>query len=169
LLQVLDDGRITDGQGRTVDFMNTIIILTSNIGSDILLEGMDETGALKPGVEDFVRSELKQRFRPEFINRLDEIAFFKPLTGSDLKSIVDLLFNDLKKRLATRGLTLTVTDAAKAYIVENGSDPQFGARPLKRYIQSHAESLLARYIIRESPAEGTVLTLDADENGLTVR
>ena len=169
LLQVLDDGRITDGQGRTVDFKNTIIILTSNIGSDILLEGMDETGALKPGVEDFVRSELKQRFRPEFINRLDEIAFFKPLTGSDLKSIVDLLFNDLKKRLATRGLTLTVTDAAKAYIVENGSDPQFGARPLKRYIQSHAESLLARYIIRESPAEGTVLTLDADENGLTVR
>ena len=103
LLQVLDDGRITDGQGRTVDFKNTIIILTSNIGSDILLEGMDETGALKPGVEDFVRSELKQRFRPEFINRLDEIAFFKPLTGSDLKSIVDLLFNDLKKRLATRG------------------------------------------------------------------
>ena len=169
LLQVLDDGRITDGQGRTVDFKNTIIILTSNIGSDILLEGMDETGALKPGVEDFVRSELKQRFRPEFINRLDEIAFFKPLTGSDLKSIVDLLFNDLKKRLATRGLTLTVTDAAKAYIVENGSDPQFGARPLKRYIQSHAESLLARYIIRESPAEGTALTLDADENGLTVR
>ncbi len=169
LLQVLDDGRITDGQGRTVDFKNTIIILTSNIGSDILLEGMDASGALKPGVEDFVRNELKQRFRPEFINRLDEIAFFKPLTGLDLQSIVDLLFNDLKKRLATHGLTLTVTDAAKAYIVENGSDPQFGARPLKRYIQSHAESLLARYIIRESPAEGTALTLDADENGLTVR
>ena len=169
LLQVLDDGRITDGQGRTVDFKNTIIILTSNIGSDTLLEGMDETGTLKPGVEDWVRNELKQRFRPEFINRLDEIAFFRPLTGENLKAIVDLLFQDLKKRLAARGLDLTVTEAAKAYIVENGSDPQFGARPLKRYIQSHAESLLARYIIRESPEEGTELVLDADENGLNVR
>ena len=169
LLQVLDDGRITDGQGRTVDFKNTIIILTSNIGSDTLLEGMDETGTLKPGVEDWVRNELKQRFRPEFINRLDEIAFFRPLTGENLKAIVDLLFQDLKKRLAARGLDLTVTEAAKAYIVENGSDPQFGARPLKRYIQSHAESLLARYIIRESPEEGTELVLDADENGLKVR
>ena len=169
LLQVLDDGRITDGQGRTVDFKNTIIILTSNIGSDTLLEGMDETGTLKPGVEDWVRNELKQRFRPEFINRLDEIAFFRPLTGDNLKAIVDLLFQDLKKRLAARGLDLTVTEAAKAYIVENGSDPQFGARPLKRYIQSHAESLLARYIIRESPEEGTELVLDADENGLNVR
>ena len=169
LLQVLDDGRITDGQGRTVDFKNTIIILTSNIGSDTLLEGMDETGTLKPGVEDWVRNELKQRFRPEFINRLDEIAFFRPLTGENLKAIVDLLFQDLKKRLAARGLDLSVTEAAKAYIVENGSDPQFGARPLKRYIQSHAESLLARYIIRESPEEGTELVLDADENGLNVR
>ena len=169
LLQVLDDGRITDGQGRTVDFKNTIIILTSNIGSDTLLEGMDETGTLKPGVEDWVRNELKQRFRPEFINRLDEIAFFRPLTGENLKAIVDLLFQDLKKRLAARGLDLSVTEAAKAYIVENGSDPQFGARPLKRYIQSHAESLLARYIIRESPEEGTELVLDADENGLKVR
>ncbi len=169
LLQVLDDGRITDGQGRTVDFKNTIIILTSNIGSDTLLEGMDETGTLKPGVEDWVRNELKQRFRPEFINRLDEIAFFRPLTGENLKAIVDLLFQDLKKRLAARGLVLSVTEAAKAYIVENGSDPQFGARPLKRYIQSHAESLLARYIIRESPEEGTELVLDADENGLNVR
>ena len=169
LLQVLDDGRITDGQGRTVDFKNTIIILTSNIGSDTLLEGMDENGTLRPGVEDWVRNELKQRFRPEFINRLDEIAFFKPLTGENLKAIVDLLFQDLKKRLAGRGLSLTVTEAAKAYIVENGSDPQFGARPLKRYIQSHAESLLARYIIRESPEEGTELVLDADENGLNVR
>ena len=168
LLQVLDDGRITDGQGRTVDFKNTIIILTSNIGSDTLLEGMDEQGNLRPGVEDWVRNELKSRFRPEFINRLDEIAFFKPLTGSDLTAIVDLLFADLKKRLAARGLSLCVTDAAKAYIVENGSDPQFGARPLKRYIQSHAESLLARYIIRESPAEGTTLTLDCDDFGLTV-
>ena len=123
----------------------------------------------KPGVEDWVRNELKQRFRPEFINRLDEIAFFRPLTGENLKAIVDLLFQDLKKRLAARGLDLSVTEAAKAYIVENGSDPQFGARPLKRYIQSHAESLLARYIIRESPEEGTELVLDADENGLKVR
>jgi ATP-dependent Clp protease ATP-binding subunit ClpB len=169
LLQVLDDGRITDGQGRTVDFKNTIIILTSNIGSDTLLEGMDAEGRLKPGVEDWVRNELKTRFRPEFINRLDEIAFFKPLTGENLKNIVELLFKDLEKRLESRSYHLTVTDAAKAYIVENGSDPQFGARPLKRFIQSHAESLLARYIIRESPAEGTTLTLDANENGLIVR
>ena len=169
LLQVLDDGRITDGQGRTVDFKNTIIILTSNIGSDTLLEGMDEQGRLRPGVEDWVRNELKTRFRPEFINRLDEIAFFKPLTGENLKNIVELLFKDLEKRLESRSYHLFVTDAAKAYIVENGSDPQFGARPLKRFIQSHAESLLARYIIRESPAEGTTLTLDADANGLTVR
>ncbi len=169
LLQVLDDGRITDGQGRTVDFKNTIIILTSNIGSDTLLEGMDEQGQLRPGVEDWVRNELKTRFRPEFINRLDEIAFFKPLTGENLKNIVELLLKDLEKRLASRSYRLTVTEAAKQYIVENGSDPQFGARPLKRFIQSHAESLLARYIIRESPAEGTTLTLDADGNGLTVR
>ena len=169
LLQVLDDGRITDGQGRTVDFKNTIIILTSNIGSDTLLEGMDAEGRLRSGVEDWVRNELKTRFRPEFINRLDEIAFFKPLTGENLKSIVELLFKDLEKRLEARSYRLTVTEAAKAYIVENGSDPQFGARPLKRFIQSHAESLLARYIIRESPAEGTTLTLDADGNGLTVR
>ena len=169
LLQVLDDGRITDGQGRTVDFKNTIIILTSNIGSDTLLDGMDAEGHLKPGVEDWVRNELKTRFRPEFINRLDEIAFFKPLTGENLKNIVELLFKDLEKRLESRSYRLEVTEAAKAYIVENGSDPQFGARPLKRYIQSHAESLLARHIIRESPAEGTTLTLDAGENGLFVR
>ena len=116
-----------------------------------------------------MRNELKTRFRPEFINRLDEIAFFKPLTGENLKNIVELLFKDLEKRLESRSYRLEVTEAAKAYIVENGSDPQFGARPLKRYIQSHAESLLARHIIRESPAEGTTLTLDADENGLTVR
>ena len=169
LLQVLDDGRITDGQGRTVDFKNTIIILTSNIGSDTLLDGMDEQGRLRPGVEDWVRNELKTRFRPEFINRLDEIAFFKPLTGENLKDIVDLLMKDLASRLEARSYHLSVTDAAKAYIVENGSDPQFGARPLKRFIQSHAESLLARYIIRESPAEGTTLTLDVGETGLTVR
>ena len=169
LLQVLDDGRITDGQGRTVDFKNTIIILTSNIGSDTLLEGMDEQGHLRPGVEDWVRNELKTRFRPEFINRLDEIAFFKPLTGENLKNIVELLFKDLEKRLENRNYHLFVTETAKAYIVENGSDPQFGARPLKRFIQSHAESLLARYIIRESPKEGTTLTLDTDGTGLVVR
>ncbi len=169
LLQVLDDGRITDGQGRTVDFKNTIIILTSNIGSDTLLDGMDERGCLRPGVEDWVRNELKTRFRPEFINRLDEIAFFRPLTPENLKNIVELLFKDLEKRLESRNYHLDVTDAAKAYIVENGSDPQFGARPLKRFIQSHAESLLARYIIRESPAEGTTLTLDVGENGLIIR
>ena len=130
---------------------------------------MDAEGHLKPGVEDWVRNELKTHFRPEFINRLDEIAFFKPLTPENLKNIVDLLMTDLAHRLESRNYRLVVTDAAKTYIVENGSDPQFGARPLKRFIQSHAESLLARHIIRESPAEGTILTLDVNENGLTVK
>ncbi len=169
LLQVLDDGRITDGQGRTVDFKNTIIILTSNIGSETLLAGMDANGQLREGVEEWVLRDLKNHFRPEFINRLDEIAFFRPLTADDLDHIVDLLFVDLQKRLEARGVKLVVTPAAKKTIIDNGSDPQFGARPLKRYIQSHAESLLARTIIADAPKEGTTLTLDADEHGLTVR
>ena len=169
LLQVLDDGRITDGQGRTVDFKNTIIILTSNLGSDLLLNGMASDGAIRPETEESLNRLLKTAFRPEFLNRLDEVVFFRPLTGENMKAIVSLLLKDLEGRMAARGLKLAVTDAARDLIIREGSDPLFGARPLKRYIQSKVESLLARHIIAASPKEGTTLTVDADENGrLTV-
>ncbi len=168
LLQVLDDGRITDGQGRTVDFKNTILILTSNLGSELLLEGMDKDGRITPETEEKLHALLKTRFRPEFINRLDEIVFFKPLTAENMHAIVDLLLKDLEKRLKDRGLSLKVTEEAKAYIIEQGSDPLFGARPLKRYIQSKVESLLAKYIIANSPREGTALTVDMGEGKLQV-
>ncbi len=169
LLQVLDDGRITDGQGRTVDFKNTIIILTSNLGSDLLLNGMAEDGTLRPETEEALNRLLKTAFRPEFLNRLDEVVFFRPLTGENMKAIVSLLLKDLEGRMAARGLKLAVTDAARDLIIQEGSDPLFGARPLKRYIQSKVESLLARHIIASSPKEGSTLTVDADETGhLTV-
>ena len=169
LLQVLDDGRITDGQGRTVDFKNTIIILTSNLGSDLLLNGMAEDGAIRPETEEALNRLLKTAFRPEFLNRLDEVVFFRPLTGENMKEIVGLLLKDLEGRMAARGLKLTVTDAARDEIIKEGSDPLFGARPLKRYIQSKVESLLARHIIAASPKEGSTLTVDVDEDGkLTV-
>ncbi len=169
LLQVLDDGRITDGQGRTVDFKNTIIILTSNLGSDLLLNGMASDGSIRPETEEALNRLLKTAFRPEFLNRLDEVVFFRPLTGENMKAIVSLLLKDLEGRMAARGLKLAVTDAARDLIIREGSDPLFGARPLKRYIQSKVESLLARHIIAASPKEGATLTVDADENGrLTV-
>ena len=169
LLQVLDDGRITDGQGRTVDFKNTIIILTSNLGSDLLLNGMAADGTIRPETEEALNRLLKTAFRPEFLNRLDEVVFFRPLTGENMKAIVSLLLKDLEGRMTARGLKLSVTDAARDLIIAEGSDPLFGARPLKRYIQSKVESLLARHIIAASPKEGTTLTVDADENGrLTV-
>ena len=169
LLQVLDDGRITDGPGRTVDFKNTIIILTSNLGSDLLLNGMAADGTIRPETEEALNRLLKTAFRPEFLNRLDEVVFFRPLTGENMKAIVSLLLKDLEGRMTARGLKLAVTDAARDLIIREGSDPLFGARPLKRYIQSKVESLLARHIIAASPKEGTTLTVDADENGhLTV-
>ena len=169
LLQVLDDGRITDGQGRTVDFKNTIIILTSNLGSDLLLNGMAADGTIRPETEEALNRLLKTAFRPEFLNRLDEVVFFRPLTGENMKAIVSLLLKDLESRMAARGLKLAVTDGARDLIIREGSDPLFGARPLKRYIQSKVESLLARHIIAASPKEGSTLTVDADENGhLTV-
>ena len=169
LLQVLDDGRITDGQGRTVDFKNTIIILTSNLGSDLLLNGMDNHGAVRPETEEALNRLLKTAFRPEFLNRLDEVVFFRPLTGENMKAIVSLLLRDLEGRLAARGLKLAVTDAARDLIIEEGSDPLFGARPLKRFIQSKVESLLARHIIANSPKEGSTLTVDADQDQLIVK
>ena len=168
LLQVLDDGRITDGQGRTVDFKNTIIILTSNLGSDLILNGMDRDGTVTPETEAQLHALLKTKFRPEFINRLDEIVFFRPLSGENMADIVELLLQDLRGRLKAQGLSLAVTDAAKAYIIENGADPLFGARPLKRFIQSRIESLLAKHIIAASPKEGTALTVDTEGSELIV-
>ena len=168
LLQVLDDGRITDGQGRTVDFKNSILILTSNLGSDVILEGIDRDGCISDEARNLVMQMLKQSFRPEFLNRLDEIVFYRPLTKPDLVQIVDLLITDLGKRLAGRQLKISVTDAAKEYIVESGSDPLYGARPLKRYIQSKVETLLARKIIGEDVSPDSTLTIDKNENGLFV-
>lgn len=169
LLQVLDDGRITDGQGRTVDFKNAILILTSNLGSDVILEGIDRDGCISDEARNIVLQMLKQSFRPEFLNRLDEIVFYRPLTKVDLVQIVDLLIADLGKRLAAQQLKVSVTDAAKEYIVESGSDPLYGARPLKRYIQSKVETLLARAIIGGDIAPDSTLTIDKNENGLFVR
>ena len=169
LLQVLDDGRITDGQGRTVDFKNAILILTSNLGSDVILEGIDHDGCITDGARDLVMQMLKQSFRPEFLNRLDEIVFYRPLKKADLIQIVDLLIADLGKRLSARQLKVNVTDAAKEYIVDEGSDPLYGARPLKRYLQSRVETLLARKIIASDIAPDTTLVIDKNENGLFVR
>ena len=169
LLQVLDDGRITDGQGRTVDFKNSIIILTSNLGSDVILEGIGENGEISESAREQVQQLLKSHFRPEFLNRLDETVFYKPLTRENLSAIVDLLVKDLQKRLAAKQLSITITDAAKAYIIESGSDPVYGARPLKRFLQSRVESLLARYILKNDPEPETCLTVDFDGHELVVR
>ena len=162
LLQVLDDGRITDSQGRTVDFKNTIIILTSNLGSDLILEGIGENGEISEEARDGVTQLLRRSFRPEFLNRLDEIVFYKPLTKENIRGIVDLLLADLQKRMAQKQLTVTLTDAAKDYLIAKGYDPIYGARPLKRLIQTEVETLLARWIIAEDPAPETAITVDYD-------
>ena len=162
LLQVLDDGRITDSQGRTVDFKNTIIILTSNLGSDLILEGIGENGEISEEARDGVTQLLRRSFRPEFLNRLDEIVFYKPLTKENIHGIVDLLVADLQKRMAQKQLTVTLTDAAKDYLIAKGYDPIYGARPLKRLIQTEVETLLARWIIAEDPAPETAITVDYD-------
>ena len=162
LLQVLDDGRITDSQGRTVDFKNTIIILTSNLGSPIILDGMDANGNISEDARKEVDALLKQQFRPEFLNRLDEIVFYKPLNQKEIFSIVDLLLKKLRKRLEDKQLELHVTQAAKEYIVAQGYDVNYGARPLKRLIQSNIETLVAKKIIADDPAPGTVIEIDYD-------
>ena len=159
LLQVLDDGRVTDSQGRTVDFKNTIIILTSNLGSQYILDGI-ENGAITGAARAQVDALLKTSFRPEFLNRLDEIVYYKPLSKEEIGGVVDLLLARLKARLADKQLTLRVTDAAKRHIIDGGYDPVYGARPLKRYIQAKVETLVARAIIADDPAPGTVLTVD---------
>jgi len=162
LLQVLDDGRITDSQGRTVDFKNTIIILTSNLGSPNILEGMDSEGNISQEARNEVHALLRQQFRPEFLNRLDEIVFYKPLMKAEVFRIVDLLLNKLRKRLEEKQLELTVSDAAKEYIVAQGYDVNYGARPLKRFIQSKLETIVAKKMIADDPAPGTVIAIDYD-------
>ncbi len=169
LLQVLDDGRITDSQGRTVDFKNTILILTSNLGSPQILDGIDEQGELKPEAKAEVMALLHRQFRPEFLNRLDEIVFYKPLTRENMHGIIDLMLAGLQKRLSDQQLTLTVTPEAKELLIQGGYDPLYGARPLRRYLQQQVETLLARYIIGQDPAAGTHLTVDVQDGKLTVR
>ena len=164
LLQVLDDGRITDSQGRTVDFKNTILIMTSNIGSPYLLDGIDENGEIKPEAQSQVMDDLRGHFRPEFLNRLDEIIMFKPLTKSNIGKIVDLMVSELDKRLADQELSLELTDAAKDQVIENGYDPVYGARPLKRYLQKYVETLAARKILSGDVHAGDTLMLDV-QNG----
>ncbi len=162
LLQVLDDGRITDSQGRTVDFKNTILIMTSNIGSSYLLEGIDEAGNIRPEAQQMVMNDLRSHFRPEFLNRLDETILFKPLSRGDIHAILDLLLKELNGRLADRNLTLKLTDAAKTFIAGHGYDPVYGARPLKRYMQKHVETLAAKLILGGEIQEGSTIWIDAD-------
>ena len=170
LLQVLDDGRITDSQGRTVDFKNTVIILTSNLGSPYILEGIDEaTGEISTDAKEQVNNLLKTHFRPEFLNRLDEIVFYKPLTRAETKKIVDLLLNGLKARLGEKELSLEITEAAKEFIVNSGYDAVYGARPLKRYIQANVETLIAKKIIAGDVTENSNLVVDVDNDSLTVK
>ena len=165
LLQVLDDGRITDSQGRTVDFKNTILIMTSNIGSAYLLDGIDENGEISKESETMVMNDLRAHFRPEFLNRLDEMILFKPLTKENIGSIVDLCIADLNRRLADRELKLELTETAKAFITENGYDPVYGARPLKRYLQKNVETLAAKLILGGGLREGAVIVIDVSEDG----
>ena len=169
LLQILDDGRITDSQGRTVDFKNTIIILTSNLGSAELLDGIQPDGSIAESARNAVMGELRRAFRPEFLNRLDEIILFKPLTKENLNGIIEILMQGLRKRMADKTLKLDVTDAAKSLIIERGFDPIYGARPLKRYLQSAAETLIAKEILRGDLAAGSTLVLDTENGELSCR
>ncbi|WP_312502777.1 ATP-dependent chaperone ClpB [Lacrimispora sp.] len=165
LLQVLDDGRITDSSGKTVDFKNTIIIMTSNIGSQYLLTGIDEAGRIREDAEAIVMNDLRNHFRPEFLNRLDEIILFKPLEKENIAGIIDLLLADLNKRIGDRELKLELTEQAKEFVVEQGYDPVYGARPLKRYLQKHVETLAARIILGDEVRAGNVIVIDVSEDG----
>ena len=167
LLQVLDDGRITDSQGRTVDFKNTILIMTSNIGAQYLLDGIEENGEIKQESQDMVMSELRGHFRPEFLNRLDEIIMFKPLTKGNIGGIINLIIDDLNRRLADKELTIELTDEAKHFIIENGYDPVYGARPLKRYIQKYVETLAAKLILAGDLDSGDAIVIDVENGQLT--
>jgi len=167
LLQVLDDGRITDSQGRTVDFKNTIIIMTSNLGSAHLLEGIEPDGSIRKEAEDAVMQELRGNFRPEFLNRLDEIIMFKPLTKDNIGHIIDLLIQELNERLADREIKVALSDTAKAYITEQGYDPVYGARPLKRYLQKHVETLSAKLILADQVRGGDTIYIDVKDDALS--
>ena len=167
LLQVLDDGRMTDSTGKTVDFKNTILIMTSNIGSQYLLEGIDEDGNITEAADNMAMNDLRAHFRPEFLNRLDEIIMFKPLTKGNIGGIIGLLVEDVNKRLADRELSIALTDSAKQFIVENGYDPVYGARPLKRYLQKHVETLAARLILADGVRAGDVIQIDEQNGKLT--
>jgi ATP-dependent Clp protease ATP-binding subunit ClpB len=169
LLQILDDGRITDSQGRTVDFKNTIVILTSNLGSQYLLSGIRADGTIADDAREAVMAELRRSFRPEFLNRLDETILFRPLTKENLTGIIDIMTKSLADRLADRSLKLVITDAAKNPIIERGYDPLYGARPLRRYLQSSVETLLARVILSGDLAAGTTLTVDTEDGELVCR
>ena len=169
LLQVLDDGRITDSQGRTVDFKNTILIMTSNIGSQYLLDGIDESGNISKEAKELVTNELRNHFRPEFLNRLDEQIMFKPLTKDNIGGIIELLIVDVNKRLKDKKISIALTDAARSYIVDNGYDPIYGARPLKRFVQKNVETLAGKLILSDGISEGETILIDYDENGLTAR
>ncbi len=160
LLQVLDDGRVTDSQGRTIDFKNTIIILTSNLGSEYILEGIGENGEISQEAREKVNDLLKKSFRPEFLNRLDEIVFYKPLQKSEVSKILDLLIADLEKRLEDKHLKLELTDKAKDYLIDNGYDPVYGARPLKRFVQKKLETLIARKILEREIKPNTTIVVD---------
>nr|MCR5655172.1 AAA family ATPase [Lachnospiraceae bacterium] len=166
LLQVLDDGRITDSLGRTVDFKNTILIMTSNIGASYLLDGIDEDGNISETAEKAVMDELRAHFRPEFLNRLDETILFKPLTKENIGGIVDLLLADVNKRLADKELSLSVTDEAKRFIIEEGYDPVYGARPLKRYLQKYVETAAAKLILSGNLSQGDKIVIDAQDGKL---
>ncbi len=165
LLQVLDDGRITDSHGKTVDFKNTIIIMTSNIGARYLLDGIDDDGNIQPDAENMVMDDLRAHFRPEFLNRLDEIIMFKPLTKDNLSGIIRLLVKDIDNRLADRDINLELTDGAMQHIIESAYDPVYGARPLKRYLQKHVETLAARFLLEDKVQEGQTILIDVGENG----
>ena len=169
LLQVLDDGRITDSQGRTVDFKNTILIMTSNIGSAYLLEGIEEDGSIREENEVLVMQELRAHFRPEFLNRLDETIMFKPLTKADICDIIDLLVTDINRRLRDKELSIELTENAKNMIVEGGYEPMYGARPLKRYLQKHVETLAAKLMLADKAAGGDVILIDVDNDQLIAK
>ncbi len=165
---MLDDGHITDSQGRTVDFKNTILILTSNLGSAQILDGIED-GRISDAARADVDGLLRRQFRPEFLNRLDEIVYYKPLTKDEIGSIVELQLSDLRRRMAGQQLGLAVTDAAKALVIEQGYDPVYGARPLKRFLQARVETLIAREILRGGRHAGSTLTVDTEGGQLTVR
>ena len=169
LLQVLDDGRVTDSQGRTVDFKNTIIILTSNLGSNFILDGILENGEISEEAKQKVDDLLKHEFRPEFLNRLDEIVFYKPLKKGEIASILDLLIVDLNKRLIDKHISLELTEKAKDYLIENGYDEVYGARPLKRFVQKKLETLIARLILNREIMPMSDIIIDCENNQLVLK